>query len=74
LVHVAFNHSGGLRRVFAKEGSGEAGEIGEVASFESKVQGGEGGGVEGGVGEGNKLGRGSGTNGGVGSGERRRRR
>jgi hypothetical protein len=72
---VAFNHSGGLlRRVFAKEGSREAKEIGEVSSVESEVQGGEGGGVEGRVGEGNKLGRGSGSDGGVGSGERRRQR
>jgi len=74
LVHVAFDHGGGPRRVAAKEGGGETGEIGEVSSFESEFQGGEGGGVQGGVGESDKLGRGSGTDGGIGSGERRRRR
>jgi hypothetical protein len=73
LVHVAFNHSGGLRRVFSKEGRGEAGEIGEVSFVEREVQGGEGGGVQGGVGESDKLGGGSRTDGGVGSGKGRRR-
>jgi hypothetical protein len=40
LIEVAFDHSDGVGRVFAKESGGESGKVGDVAVVEGVLEGG----------------------------------